>query len=142
MNANTQLLVNIDVDDLAKAVDFYERALGLRVGRRFGALGVEMLGATAVIYLLLKAAGTKPSLNAAAVRRYQRHWTPVHLDFVVSDLTVAVNRALKAGASCDQTSETHNWGRIAYMADPFGHGFCLIEFLNAGYDEIAETDRP
>jgi len=26
------------------------------------------------------------------------------------------------------------------FADPFGHGFCLIQFLNRGYDEIA--DRP
>jgi len=32
---------------------------------------------------------------------------------------------------------THSWGRIAVMADPFGHGFCLIEFLGRGYDEIA-----
>jgi hypothetical protein len=23
------------------------------------------------------------------------------------------------------------------MADPFGNGFCLIEFLGRGYDEIA-----
>jgi hypothetical protein len=29
------------------------------------------------------------------------------------------------------------WGRIAHMADPFGHGLCLIQFLGCGYDEIA-----
>jgi len=23
------------------------------------------------------------------------------------------------------------------MADPFGHGYCLIEFTKAGYDAIA-----
>jgi lactoylglutathione lyase len=33
---------------------------------------------------------------------------------------------------------THNWGRIAQMADPFGHGICFIEFLGRGYDEIAD----
>jgi hypothetical protein len=33
--------------------------------------------------------------------------------------------------------ETHNWGRIAHMADPFGHGICFIQFLGRGYDEIA-----
>jgi catechol 2,3-dioxygenase-like lactoylglutathione lyase family enzyme len=38
------LLVNIDVDDLAKAIAFYEKALGLRVGRRFE-FGVELKGA-------------------------------------------------------------------------------------------------
>jgi hypothetical protein len=30
------------------------------------------------------------------------------------------------------------WGKIALLADPFGHGLCLIEFLNRGYDEIAD----
>ena len=25
------------------------------------------------------------------------------------------------------------------LADPFGHGICLIEFLGRGYDEIANT---
>jgi hypothetical protein len=33
---------------------------------------------------------------------------------------------------------TAAWGRIAVLADPFGHGLCLIEFLNRGYDEIAD----
>jgi predicted enzyme related to lactoylglutathione lyase len=46
------LLVNIDVDDLSKAMDFYRKAAGLRVDRRFGSLGVEMLGAISAIYLL------------------------------------------------------------------------------------------
>jgi predicted enzyme related to lactoylglutathione lyase len=32
---------------------------------------------------------------------------------------------------------THVWGRIAVLSDPFGNGFCLIQFLNRGYDEIA-----
>jgi predicted enzyme related to lactoylglutathione lyase len=30
------LLVNLDVDDLEKAVRFYSSAFGLKVGRRFG----------------------------------------------------------------------------------------------------------
>ena len=38
------LLVNIDVDDLSKAIDFYRKAVGLRVGRRFGALSVVVAG--------------------------------------------------------------------------------------------------
>ena len=38
------LLVNIDVDDLPKAIAFYSDAFGLTVGRRFGAMGVELLG--------------------------------------------------------------------------------------------------
>jgi len=34
------LLVNIDVDDLQRGVAFYTEALGLHVGRRFGAVAV------------------------------------------------------------------------------------------------------
>jgi hypothetical protein len=40
-----KLLVNVDVDDLEKAVGFYSAALGSKVGRRFGVNGAEMLGA-------------------------------------------------------------------------------------------------
>jgi len=38
------ILVNIDVDDLERAVHFYTEAFGLRVGRRLGPSGVELLG--------------------------------------------------------------------------------------------------
>lgn len=133
------VLVNIDVDDLRKAAAFYEQAIGLRPGRRFGAFAVEMLGASSRIYLLLKADGTKPSPGADDVRRYRRHWTPVHLDVVVTDIDAAVSRAITAGAAIEGGIETHRWGRIAQIADPFGHGICLIQFLGGGYDEIAEA---
>jgi hypothetical protein len=29
------------------------------------------------------------------------------------------------------------WGRIAMLADPFGHGVCVLSFSAAGYDAIA-----
>ena len=29
------------------------------------------------------------------------------------------------------------YGKLAMFADPFGHGFCLIEFNQEGYDAIA-----
>lgn len=131
------VLVNIDVDDLARATEFYCSALGLRVGRRFEASAVELLGGSTPIYLLRKAAGTPASPVLAARRDYARHWTPVHLDFVVPDISAAVARARSAGASLEGEVGTHKWGRIAVMADPFGHGFCLLEFLGRGYDEIA-----
>ena len=136
-------LVNIDVDDLEKAVDFYQAACGLKVGRRFGTAGVEMLGGPAPIYLLVKAAGTASS-NAPGssaevqLRRYERHWTPVHLDFVVQDIASAVARARAAGARLEADISTAAWGKLALLADPFGHGFCLIQFVGRGYDEIAE----
>src|SRR5690348_10361499 len=64
------LLVNIDVDDLDRAVAFYTRLLGVAVGRRFGAMGIELLGGSAPIYLLAKAPGTPASPSSTDQRRY------------------------------------------------------------------------
>jgi catechol 2,3-dioxygenase-like lactoylglutathione lyase family enzyme len=52
------LLLNIDVPDVEAAQRFYTEAFGLKVGRRFGADFVELLGWPAPIYLLTKKAGT------------------------------------------------------------------------------------
>jgi predicted enzyme related to lactoylglutathione lyase len=132
-----ELLVNIDVDDLDRAIQFYTSAFGLKVSRRLGADGVELLGASAPIYLLLKAAGTQASLDSDQVRDYRRHWTPVHLDIVVTDIDAAVRQAVDAGATLEQPVRSSNWGKLALMADPFGNGFCLIQFVGRGYDEIS-----
>jgi predicted enzyme related to lactoylglutathione lyase len=133
------ILINIDVDDLSRATAFYTALLDLKVGRRFGDGGVELIGGAAPFYLLVKKAGTVASSTTGEARRYTRHWTPVHLDFVVDDVDAAVARAIAAGATVDDPAESHNWGRIAHLADPFGHGFCLIQFLGRGYDEIASS---
>lgn len=131
------LLVNIDVADLEKAVEFYCAALPLQVGRRFGQSAVELLGATSPIYLLAKAEGT-PAFSINGQRRsYGRHWTPVHIDFVVDAIDEALERARQAGARLEGGIRTNSWGRIGMLADPFGHGICLIEFVGRGYDEIA-----
>lgn len=132
------MLVNIDVDDLARAESFYCETFGLRPGRRFGRYGLELLGGSSAIYLLARAGGTKASPASEQTRDYRRHWTPVHLDFVVPDLAAAARASVAAGAVPEGEIETHPWGKIAYMADPFGHGFCLIEFIGSGYDEISD----
>jgi uncharacterized glyoxalase superfamily protein PhnB len=130
------LLVNIDVPDLARAIAFYCDAFGLMVTRRFGAGGAELSGWPVRIYLLEKpegsiGAGTQP-------RRYDRHWTPVHLDVVVENVETALAKAVAAGARAETAIKVEVWGKIVILADPFGHGICLIEFLGRGYDEIAE----
>jgi len=132
-----RLLINIDVDDLKKAVEFYCEALGLTVGRRFSGDAVELLGAVAPIYLLAKPNGTVASSTSRHLRSYARHWTPIHLDFVVDVIEIAVDKARGAGARLEGQIRTNNWGKIAMLADPFGHGICLIEFVGRGYDEIA-----
>jgi catechol 2,3-dioxygenase-like lactoylglutathione lyase family enzyme len=132
-----QLLVNVDVPDLARAERFYTAALGLTVGRRFGDAAVELLGAAAPIYLLASPAGSSPFSGATETRRYERHWTPIHLDFAVGDLDAALARAEAAGARRDLAVRQHAWGRLAVLSDPFGHGLCLLQFEGAGYDAIA-----
>jgi catechol 2,3-dioxygenase-like lactoylglutathione lyase family enzyme len=129
------LLVNLAVDDLEKATRFYCDGLGLRVGRRFDGW-IELVGAAAPIYLLPKPAGTSVSPESADKRSYARHWTPVHLDFVVPDIAKAIERAVTAGATRERDVSDHAYGKLALMADPFGNGFCLLEFTGRGYDEI------
>ncbi|GAB3331868.1 VOC family protein [Marilutibacter aestuarii] len=128
------LLLNIDVPDIATAEAFYGAAFGLRAGRRFGDDGVEMLGAAVPVYLLRKAAGSTGAATRA--RDYHRHWTPLHVDVVVDALEPALDRAIAAGATREGDIREARWGRIATIADPFGHGWCLLQFLGRGYDEI------
>ena len=131
------VLVNIDVDDLERAVAFYAAAFGLTAGRRFGALAVELTGGT-VAHLPpgearrqsgkrgnRRAPALCPALDAGPSRFRRRR--PGR----------AVARAQAAGATLEGDPATHVWGRIAQLADPFGHGLCLIQFLGRGYDEIA-----
>ena len=133
-----QLLVNVDVDDIERAIEFYRAAIGLHLGRRlFDGSVAEMLGASSVIYLLAKPAGTLPSRQVASVRDYHRHWTPVPLDFEVDDVGRAVDRAVAAGARLEEEARSFSWGQLATLSDPFGHGFCLLQFSDRGYDAAA-----
>ena len=131
------LLLNIDVPDMAAAEAFYEAALGLAVSRRFDDDFVELKGATIPVYLLRKDAGSAIGPAGGDTRCYERHWTPIHPDFVVDDLNEAAARATAAGAVQEGETCEAEYGRLAMFADPFGHGFCLIEFNEEGYDAIA-----
>ncbi len=61
----------------------------------------------------------------------------MHVDVVVDDIEAALHRVVAAGARAETEIRVNAWGKIAVLSDPFGHGFCLIEFLGRGYDEIA-----
>jgi predicted enzyme related to lactoylglutathione lyase len=131
------LLINIDVDDLDRAIDFYQRGVGLRLARRlFAGTVAELLGASSPIYLLARKAGTPSSVGVRTLRDYHRHWTPVHLDVVVEDIDAAVTRAVAAGATLEVESRTFAWGHLAMLSDPFGHGLCFVQWRGAGYDEV------
>ncbi|HVZ32986.1 MAG TPA: VOC family protein [Polyangiaceae bacterium] len=131
-----QLLLNIDVGDLERAEAFYTTTFELRVARRLGPDVVELIGAAAPIYLLRAAEGSAPFPGAERRRSYGRHWTPVHLDFVVPDLVAALERAVAAGATLEGEPRHEAWGKLAVLADPWGNGFCLLQFMGRGYDEL------
>jgi predicted enzyme related to lactoylglutathione lyase len=134
------LLINIDVPNLAEGVAFFTRAFGLNVTRRLGAEVAELSGLPVRLYILQKPDG---SIGAGSDRcRYDRHWTPVHVDLVVDDIEAALARAVAAGARAETEIRVAAYGKIAVLSDPFGHGFCLIQFLGRGYDEIAEAGEP
>ena len=130
------LLLNIDVPDVEAGIAFYTAALGLKAGRRFDADFVELTGADAPIYLLGKDAGTSIGPAGGDIRRYERHWSPIHPDFVVDDMDEAIARAVAAGAVQEGETRDASYGRLAMFADPFGHGFCLIQFNERGYDAL------
>ncbi len=128
-----KVIVNIDVPNLAPAIDFYCSALGLKLNRIIEEDVAELIGASSVIYLLQNSAGSNPMSALPQVRDYTRHWTPIHMDFVVDDVTKAAQRALDAGAT--QESECVEWrgSKCITFSDPFGNGFCLIEFAGDTY---------
>lgn len=134
-----KLILNIDVPDIEGAIAFYTAALELEVGRRFDTAFVELLGAEVPIYLLQKQPGTAADPASNALRGYERHWTAIHPDFVVEDMDAAITRAVDAGAELESEATETSYGKLAMLADPFGHGFCLIEFNERGYDALIEN---
>ena len=133
-----ETLINIDVPDLMAAIVFYQHATELRLSRMlFDGTVAELAGASARIFLLQKDAGSVAVPGGALARDYGRHWTPVHLDFVVLDLDAAVEKAVAAGARLEAPVQVFAWGRQACLSDPFGHGFCLLQWRDGGYDHVA-----
>ena len=123
----------VEVTDVERGIAFYRDALGLTLKRRLRPNWVELEGATVPIFLL----GNRPPVadlgGKKVPRSYERHWTPVHLDFIVPVLDLAIARSLASGASLEREVQDRAYGRIANMADPFGNGFDLIEFAPGGY---------
>lgn len=132
------VLINIDVNDLAAAEQFYSDAFDLKPSRRLGSTIVELVGGPSSIFLLQKEAGSQTSPQITEQRRFERHWTPVHLDFVVENIEATTTRAVEAGAVQESPIQQTAWGKIAPMADPFGNGFCIIQFVGQGYDAICD----
>jgi predicted enzyme related to lactoylglutathione lyase len=128
--------VYIEVADLERGIEFYCNGIGLTLKRHLSASWVELEGANLPVFLL----GDRPPSanlgNSQIIRDFRRHWTPVHLDFIVPDLDLTVSELCALGGSLDREIQLREYGRIANMADPFGNGFDLIEFSGSGYDAL------
>ena len=119
--------VTIDVPDLDRGVAFYGGAFGLaETSRPLPSLAVLSGEGGATLLLFEKPAGSLPFPGAEAPRDYGRHWTPVHVDFHVPDPEATRDRALALGATLEAWHERPGRPGAAFMADPFGHGFCVI----------------
>lgn len=118
----TTVSTSIDVPSLAEGIRFYGDAFGFeKTAEPYP--GVVMLRLEGFeLCLLEKPAGSSPAPGTTDTRRYTRHWTPVHLDFHVTDLKAALDRAIRAGAKQEQA-----YDGAVFCSDPFGHGFCLLE---------------
>ena len=92
--ARMKIIINVDVPELAPAIEFYTAALGLTHSRTLDDDVAELTGASATLYLLRKdAPEPRRSGRRRIDRDYGRHWTPVHFDLVVPDVDAAAARA-------------------------------------------------
>ncbi len=139
LESMARLIINVDVPSLDAGITFYSAGLGFHLKRTLFQKSVaELVLGEAMIYLIEQEEGTKPFPAARETRRFERHWTPIHLDVVVDNMTVAIKRAIDAGAVQSGETTVHGWGTLTPLADPFGHGICLLEFSSEGYDAVAD----
>src|SRR5262245_21091715 len=108
--------VSIDVPDLAAGVRFYAEAFGFeKVAEPIPGLAVLKAG-TAEICILEKNADSSPAPDSGDKRRYERHWTPVHMDIHVDDFNAALARALEAGAKQEQLFRSLKHPAVAFCS--------------------------
>jgi catechol 2,3-dioxygenase-like lactoylglutathione lyase family enzyme len=86
----------VDVPDLKAATAFYCDALGCSIDKEQASHNTLFVGGT-TLHLMLKEGGTDATGTGSCIRTYERHWTPVHLDFAVDDVDAAVSEVKRLG---------------------------------------------
>jgi catechol 2,3-dioxygenase-like lactoylglutathione lyase family enzyme len=126
IDARPSVHVSIDVPNLDQGLAFYQGVFGfIESARPFPTMAV--LDANNVtVCMHEKAAGTAPSPGGTDLRRYGRHWTPVHLDLHVVDFDGALERVRGGGGRIENEFRTEGPMPAAFCSDPFGNGFCII----------------
>lgn len=121
-----KVTVSIDVPSIEEGLAFFGDVFGfVETARPHPGYAMLSCG-EATIGLLAKAAGSSPAVGSQDVRRYERHWTPVHVDFRVEDFEAALERAVEKGAKSEQVHRVAGFPPVAFCSDPFGHGFCIV----------------
>jgi predicted enzyme related to lactoylglutathione lyase len=121
-----KVTVSIDVPSIEEGLKFFGEAFGfVETTRPHPGYVILTLG-DSTIGLLVKRAGSSPAKGSDDVRKYERHWTPVHLDFRVEDFEATLKNSLEAGANAEQIHRVSGFPPVAFCSDPFGHGFCIV----------------
>ena len=119
--------LSIDVSDVDEGVRFYVQCFGFReTSRPFPTMAV-LDADNMIICIHQKDAGTAPAPGSDDVRKYVRHWTPVHADFHVDDFDAMLERIQAEGAIVEHLHRLPAKPAVAFCSDPFGNGFCIIE---------------
>lgn len=130
---------HIEVATPEAQIAFYCDGLGSSLKRRLSPGWIELASANLPVFL----PANRPSIaelgKTTAQRICERHWTPVHPDFIVDDLDAMVARLQRLGGTLDREIRKQEYGRIACMADPFGNGFDLTEFSGEGYEGVSRS---
>jgi catechol 2,3-dioxygenase-like lactoylglutathione lyase family enzyme len=118
--------VSIDVPDLAAGLRFYVAVFGfVEIARPFSTMAIlDANNVTVCVHE--KTAGSRPAPKATNLRRYDRHWTPVHVDLHVPDFDGALDRVRAAGGLVEMEFRDQGPKPAAFCSDPFGNGFCVI----------------
>src|SRR4051794_7392125 len=112
--------ISVDVPSIDEGLRFFGEVFGfIETSRPHLGYAVLSVG-EATIGLLAKPAGSSPAEGADDVRRYERHWTPVHIDFRVDDFEGTLTRAIAAGARSEQVHRVPDYPPVAFCSDPFG----------------------
>jgi len=126
MSGRATVNVSIDVPNLEAGLKFYASVFGfVETSRPFSTMSI-VDGNNVTVCMHEKAPGTKSSPAGAEQRRYERHWTPVHLDFHVPDLDEVLTKVRDEGGSIEMEFRNHGPKPVAFCSDPFGNGFCVI----------------
>lgn len=125
-SARPSVHVSIDVPDLEAGLRFYGAVFGfVETARPFPTMAI--LDANNVtVCMHARVAGSKSSTGGAEVRRYERHWTPVHLDLHVTDFDDVVTKVRAEGGAVENEFRSEGPKPAAFCSDPFGNGFCVI----------------